>query len=125
MTTPRGITHTRAARLGGGELVRAVGDLPLPANRVNTSPPRDDPRRASARILDTAEGVLVALHRCSLNEAFTDIMHTAKSHNISPFSLADALVSLAQSQPTQDPDDAAVATARQVWGHLLGAHSSN
>jgi len=99
VTTPRGITRTRAARLSGGEIVRAAGDLPLPANRVNTRPPRDDPRRASARILDTAEGVLVALYRCSLNEAFTDIMHTAKSHNISPFSLADALVSIAQGQP--------------------------
>lgn len=125
MTTPRGITRTRAARLGGDEIVSAAGDLPLPANRVNTRPPWDDPRRASARILDTAQGVLVALHRCILDEAFTDIMHTAKSHNISPFSLADALVGIAQDQPAQDPDDAAVATARQVWGHLLGAHNYN
>lgn len=31
-----------------------------------------DPRRAGARILDTAEGVLIALRGCTLNEAFVE-----------------------------------------------------
>lgn len=78
-----------------------------------------DPRRAAARILDTAEGVLVALRGCSLNQAFVEVVRTAKAHNVSTLSLADALVALAQNQATQDGDDAALIAARAVWGHLL------
>ena len=48
-----------------------------------------DPRRAGARILDTAEGVLIALRGCSLNEAFVEIVQTAKAHTVSTLSLAD------------------------------------
>ena len=66
-----------------------------------------DPRRAGARILDTAEGVLIALRGCSLNQAFVEIVQTAKSHNVSTLSLADALVDMAQAQASQDVDDAA------------------
>jgi hypothetical protein len=93
--------------------------------KVNAYRPSQDPRRAGARILDTAEGVLVALRRCSLNEAFIDIVHTAKSHNISPLSLADALVGIAQDEPPLESDDTAVTTAREAWGHLLDAHRRN
>ena len=78
-----------------------------------------DPRRAGERILDTAEGVLVALRGCSLNQAFVEIVQTAKSHNVSTLSLADALVAIAQTQASQDVDDAAFAAARATWGHLL------
>ena len=81
---------------------------------VNAYRPSRDPRRAGARILDTAEGVLVALRRCSLNHAFIDIVHTAKSHNVSPLSLADALVGIAQGQPFSESDDAAITTAREA-----------
>jgi hypothetical protein len=42
-----------------------------------------DPRRAGARVLDTAEGVLIALRGCSLNQAFVEIVQTAKAHNVS------------------------------------------
>ena len=56
-----------------------------------------DPRRAGARILDTAEGVLIALRGCSLNQAFVEIVQTAKAHNVSTLSLADALVALTQN----------------------------
>lgn len=78
-----------------------------------------DPRRAGARILDTAEGVLIALRGCSLNQAFVEIVQTAKAHNVSTLSLADALVALAQNQASQDGDDAALVAAREAWGHLL------
>ena len=78
-----------------------------------------DPRRAGARILDTAEGVLIALRGCSLNQAFVEIVQTAKSHNVSTLSLADALVAMAQTQASQDVDDAAFVAARVTWGHLL------
>ncbi len=78
-----------------------------------------DPRRAGARILDTAEGVLIALRGCTLNQAFVEIVQTAKAHNVSTLSLADALVALAQNQTSQDGDDAAFVAARAAWGHLV------
>ena len=78
-----------------------------------------DPRRAGARILDTAEGVLIALRGCTLNDAFVEIVQTAKAHNVSTMSLADALVALAQDQASPDGQDAAVGAARAAWAHLL------
>ena len=78
-----------------------------------------DPRRAGARVLDTTEGVLIALQGCSLNEAFVEIVQTAKAHNVSTLSLADALVALAQDQGSRDGDDAAFAAACAAWGHLV------
>src|SRR6476661_11206406 len=78
-----------------------------------------DPRRAGARILDTAEGVFIALRGCSLNQAFVEIVQTAKAHNVSTLSLADALVALAQDQASQDGQDAAFEAARTTWGHLF------
>src|SRR6185436_6134240 len=86
---------------------------------VDTVGRSPDPRRAGARILDTAEGVLIALRGCSLNEAFVEIVQTAKAHNVSTLSLADALVALAQNQASQDGDDAALVAARAAWGHLF------
>ena len=78
-----------------------------------------DPRRAGARILDTAEGVLIALRGCSLNQAFVEIVQAAKAHNVSTLSLADALVALTQNHRSQDGDDAALVAARAAWGHLF------
>lgn len=83
----------------------------------------DDPRRAGGRILDTAEGVLITLRGYRLNDAFIDIMHTAKHHDVEAVSLADALVAIAQNQPTADLDRTAVTTARHAWGHLLRART--
>jgi hypothetical protein len=78
-----------------------------------------DPRRAGARILDTAEGVLIALTGCSLSQAFVEIVQTAKTHNVSTLSLADALVALSQNHGSQDGDDAALVAARAAWGQLF------
>src|ERR1700755_3631848 len=78
-----------------------------------------DPRRAGARILDTAEGVLLALRGCTLNQAFVEIVRTAKSHNVSTLSLADALVAIAQTPPCHDIDDVAFAAARATWGEMF------
>ena len=78
-----------------------------------------DLRRAGARILDTAEGVLLALRGCTLNQAFVEIVRTAKSHNVSTLSLADALVALAQTSSSHDIDDPAFVAARATWGDLL------
>ena len=78
-----------------------------------------DPRRAGARILDTAEGVLITLRGCTLNQAFAEIVSTAKAHDVSTLSLADALVALAQDQASQVGQDAAFEAARATWGHLF------
>ena len=57
-------------------------------------------------------GVLITLRGCTLNEAFVEIVQTAKAHNVSTLSLADALVALAQDHGSQDGDDAALVAAR-------------
>src|SRR6187551_2800704 len=99
----------------------ATGAMRSPGGEceVDTLSRSPDPRRAGARVLDTAEGVLIALRGCSLNQAFVEIVQTAKAHNVSTLSLADALVALAQNQASQDGDDAALIAARAAWGHLL------
>src|SRR4029077_14419527 len=86
---------------------------------VDASGRSQDPRRAGARILDTAEGVLIALRGCTLHQAFVEIVQTAKAHNVSTLSLADALVALAQNQASQHGDDAAFVAARAAGGHLV------
>ena len=83
-----------------------------------------DTRRAGARILDAAVGVLIALRGSTLNEAFVEIVQTAKAYNVSTLSLADALVALAQDQASQDGQDAAFNAARARWGHLFAVGRS-
>ncbi|WP_102145506.1 ANTAR domain-containing protein [Mycobacterium hubeiense] len=83
---------------------------------------RDDPRRSGARILDTAEGVVIALRGCTLNQAFIEIVNTAKKHNVAPVNLADALVAIVQKQSTADLDADAVRAAQETWGALLDGH---
>jgi hypothetical protein len=78
-----------------------------------------EPRRSADRILDTAEGVLVALRRYHINQAFFELAQTAKRHGITTVNLADALVALAQRQPTGDCDARAVEVARETWAFLL------
>ena len=87
---------------------------------AETGPPTDNPRRTGQRILGAAEGVLVALRHCSLDEAFIDIVQTAKRHNVAPMGLADALVAIAAHDVTRDLDDTVVAAVGQAWGALLG-----
>lgn len=83
--------------------------------------PHNDPRRAGARILDCAEGVIVALCGGTLDEAFVSLVQTAKGHNVAPLSLADALVAVAQGHPGKDVDATAVRIVRETWGPLLDA----
>jgi len=86
---------------------------------LDTSGRSQDPRRAGARILGTPEGVLIAVRGCTLNQAFVEIVQTAKAHNVSTLSLADALVRLPQDQASQDGQDAASDAAGTTWGHLF------
>lgn len=79
-----------------------------------------DRGRSGQRSLGAAEGVLVALRHCSLDEAFIDIVETAKRYSVAPFQLAEALVAIAVNDPTRDFDDAVVAAADRAWGTLVG-----
>ena len=80
---------------------------------------RLDPRRTGQRSLGAAEGVLVALRHCSRDEAFNDIVQTAKHYSVAPLELADALVTIAENDATRDFDDAVIAAVDQAWGGLL------
>jgi hypothetical protein len=74
------------------------------------------PAQADARMLDRAEGVLVALRRCSIRAAFNEIVDASKRHRVPTLGIARALVALAQGSPL---DDDATAAARYEWGDLL------
>ena len=82
---------------------------------------RRDPRRSGQRSLGAAEGVLVALCHCRLDEAFTDIVQTAIRHSVAPLELADALVAIAENDVNRDFDDAVIAAVDRAWGTLLGS----
>jgi AmiR/NasT family two-component response regulator len=75
-----------------------------------------DPSRAGARMLDRAEGVLIALRRCTMDAAFDEIVGASKRHRVQTMRLAAALVALAEDSPL---DDDATAAARYEWGSLL------
>lgn len=53
--------------------------------------------RDGARILDTAEGGLVAWRGCSPDAAFVEIVHTAKRHNVGAMTMADDLAQIART----------------------------
>jgi hypothetical protein len=83
-------------------------------------------RLTGPRILGLPErGYLTLQKACSSRYAaaastrLVEIARTAKAHNVSTLSLADALVALAQYQVSQNADDAALIAARSAWGHLL------
>ncbi len=65
--------------------------------------------------------MLVALRHCSLDEAFADIVQTAKRHSVAPLELADALVAIAENDLNRDFDDAVIAAVDEAWGPLLGS----
>ena len=78
-----------------------------------------DHRRSGQRILGAAEGVPVALCHFSLDDAFFDIVQTAKRHGVAPLELADALVAVAENDVTRGFDDAVIAAVDRAWGTLL------
>lgn len=78
-----------------------------------TTPTRAEPQIACST---PPKGVLVALRRFRLNDAFRDLMTTARHHNVNPLSLADALVALAENHGVNALDTNVVAIARHTWG---------
>lgn len=77
-------------------------------------------RRSGQRSLGAAQGVLVALRHCSLDDAFIDIVQTARQHNVAPMELAETLVAIAESGVTRELDDVFIAAVDRAWGNLLG-----
>jgi len=69
-----------------------------------------------ARMLDRAEGILIAVRRCTTDAAFAEIVRASKRHRVPPLRIASALVAMVQGVPF---DDDAVAPARYEWGSLL------
>ncbi|WP_167097876.1 antitermination regulator [Mycobacterium sp. DL592] len=65
-----------------------------------------------------AEGVLVALKRCTLDAAAGEITRASRRHHLDSNRVARALVRLAQNiEPEVDSN--ATAVARYEWGALL------
>jgi len=67
-------------------------------------------------MLDRAEGVLMALRRCTIDAAFSEIVRASNRHRIPTLRLAAALVAMVQGAML---DDDATAAARYEWGALL------
>jgi hypothetical protein len=75
-------------------------------------------RSASApqrRMFDVAKGILMAVRRCTLAEAFEDLVGTAASSEIGVFALSRAVVALVEGDQA---DDAAAAAAYMAWGEV-------
>jgi hypothetical protein len=81
-----------------------------------------DSRRDAQRSLGAAEGILIALRRCSVDDAFAEIIRTAKDHNVAPIELAEALVSIAEDRSEHGATTEAVTAARAAWAPLLDRH---
>ena len=67
-------------------------------------------------MLDRAERVLMASRRCTMDDAFEEIISASRRHRVPTLSIAAALVALAQNSPF---DDDATAAARYEWGALF------
>ena len=65
------------------------------------------------------------MRHCSLDEAFAEIVQTAKRHSVAPLELADALVAIAENDATSDLDDALIAAVDRAWGTLLASGPGN
>jgi hypothetical protein len=85
---------------------------------MTTQPIIETFHRNDARMLDIAEGVLVALRRYTPVEAFAEILDTARAHGVPALGLARALVELAVGGSETQPDRTA-AVAHLGWGHLF------
>jgi len=84
---------------------------------VNALHPVPDAKTTDARMLDRAEGILLGLKRCSIDEAFNEIVEVSRRHRVPALRVSRALVELAEGR---DPDDLeAAAVARQEWSSLL------
>ncbi len=130
MSTANSVTDPATGRLLGGDVRIDCGTTPAEAAAVRiidgpvmiTRAPSRGLRMGSRdgrHTLSAAEGVLAVLRRCSLEEAFADIVGMAKRHNVAPLRLAGALVARAQGDPALETDHEAGGVVTDCWGHLL------
>lgn len=75
-----------------------------------------DPGIGRARMLHLAEGVLVALRRCSPEAALTELVDAARQAHLSPYAVACGLVSFTAGDISGDDVPEVV---KQRWGALL------
>lgn len=71
-----------------------------------------------AGVRERAEGVIVALRRCSLDAASGELARASHRHHLDSRRVAGALVRLAQDLGPE-VDSNATAVARYEWGALL------
>lgn len=76
--------------------------------------------RPGVRALDRAEGVLMALRRCSCEDAFDELLEAARRQHVPVFAIALALVEMVEGNGVPGSDSAASAAADRQWGELLG-----
>lgn len=74
------------------------------------------------RVLCAAEGILVGLRRCGVDDAFREILCAARQYNVAPLRLAAALLAVAQNDVSSVDGDALDAALR-TWGPLFLASS--
>ena len=75
--------------------------------------------RDGRRTLCAAEGILVVLQQCSLDDALLDIVGTARRHNVDPLQLATALLARAQGHPVATGSETLGAVIDDAWGELF------
>jgi ANTAR domain len=78
------------------------------------------------RMLDTAKGILIALRRCSAEQAFRELVCAAKDYQVGILTLSRALVTLAESldEPARPPSRA-TQIARHQWSALFARSALN
>lgn len=74
---------------------------------------------SDARMFDVAKGVLIGARRYSLDHALTELIEVAHQHQVGVLALAQALVALAVSDVSQQPDEIASNAATAAWGQLF------
>jgi hypothetical protein len=74
------------------------------------------------RVLDTAQGILIGLRRCSSESALHELLGAAQRHKMPVFAMAWALVHLAGGgEKSSRTFIDAQSAARHEWGQLLVA----
>ena len=74
----------------------------------------------SRPILDTAQGILIGLRRCPSEAAFHELLGAAQRHGVPVFTMAWALVHLADGgEKSPHTFSAAQSAARHEWGQLF------
>jgi AmiR/NasT family two-component response regulator len=73
---------------------------------------------AGTRVLDAAKGVLVALRRYGMSEAFSEILAVAAEYHVGPLAVSRALIDLAEGHDV-GYTNASQEAAHRAWGPLL------